>query len=166
MTGVVVADSTPLNYLAVLSDFKLLRMLYSKVVIPPTVYQEVVTNATTYPVHVAVTNALGNWIEISRPPASTRVQSLMQAHDLEQGECEAIVIADELEALLLMDEQDAVVHARSAGITVIRTPMIYAEAKLRGLIPSVGEKLDQLRRNGFWLKSQHYESILKKVGEA
>ena len=64
------------------------------------------------------------------------------------------------------DEQDAVLHARSAGITVIRTPMIYAEAKLHGLIRSVGEKLDKLRDNGFWLMPQHYESILKKVGEA
>jgi predicted nucleic acid-binding protein len=60
----------------------------------------------------------------------------MQAHDLERAECEAIVIAGELKAPLLLDEQNAVLHARSAGITVIRTPMIYAEAKLRGLIPS------------------------------
>jgi predicted nucleic acid-binding protein len=105
----------------------------------------------------------GSWVSL--PPAPAQVQSLMQAHDLERAECEAIVIAGELKAPLLLDEQDAVLHARSAGITVIRTPMIYAEAKLRGLIPSVGKKLDELRRNGFWLKSQHYDSVLKKVGE-
>jgi predicted nucleic acid-binding protein len=44
--------------------------------------------------------------------------------------------------------------------------MIYAEERLQGLIRSVGEKLAQFRHNGFWLKPQHYESILKKVGEA
>jgi predicted nucleic acid-binding protein len=58
--GVVVADSTPLNYLAVLSDFELLRMVYAHVVIPPTVHEEVVINAQAYPVHTAVTKALGN----------------------------------------------------------------------------------------------------------
>jgi predicted nucleic acid-binding protein len=165
MTGVV-ADSTPLNYLAVLSDFELLRLLYGRIVIPPAVYEEVVINAKAYPVHVAVTNALGNWMEIGSPPAPAQVRSLMQAHDLEKGECEAIVIAGEFATPLLMDEQDAVLHARGAGITVIRTPMIYAEAKLHGLIRSVGEKLNELRDNGFWLTPQHYESILKKVGEA
>ena len=38
----VVSDSSPLNYLALLSDFDLLRQIYRSVVIPPAVYREVV----------------------------------------------------------------------------------------------------------------------------
>jgi predicted nucleic acid-binding protein len=163
---VVVADSTPLNYLAALGDFELLNALYKRIIIPPAVYSEVVSNATAYPVHAAVTNALGKWIEISAPPAAMRVLSLMRSHNLEQGEVEAIAIASELELPLLVDEQDAVVLARSSGITVVRTPMIYARAKLEGLILSVREKLDQLRSCGFWLKPEHYDSILSAIGEA
>ena len=43
--------------------------------------------------------------------------------------------------------------------------MIYADAKLRGLIQSVREKLDALRECGFRLSETHYEQILKEVGD-
>jgi predicted nucleic acid-binding protein len=164
--AVVVADSTPLNYLAELGDFEILHALYTRIIIPPAVYAEVVSNATAYPVHAAVTNALGKWLEISDPPDAMRVLSVMQTHNLELGESEAITIACELELPLLVDEQHAVMLARSSGITVVRTPMIYARAKLGGLIPSVREKLDQLRSRGFWLRPEHYDSILRAIGEA
>lgn len=49
---------------------------------------------------------------------------------------------------------------------VIRTPLIYADAKFRGLIPSVKGKLDELRVNGFRLSDRHYELILNEVGES
>ncbi len=42
----------------------------------------------------------------------------MSGQNLEGGESEAIVIAAELELPPLMDKQDAVVYARSSGITV------------------------------------------------
>jgi predicted nucleic acid-binding protein len=48
---------------------------------------------------------------------------------------------------------------------VIRTPLIYADAKILGLIGSVQEKLDELRSHGFRLSDRHYEQILKDLGE-
>ena len=38
--SVVVSDSSPLNYLALLSDFELLRQIYGALVIPPPVHFE------------------------------------------------------------------------------------------------------------------------------
>ena len=64
-----------------------------------------------------------------------------------------------------MDERRGVRCARSRGITVIRTPMIYADAKLLGLISSVRVKLDDLRSQGFRLSDRHYDLILKELGE-
>ena len=64
-----------------------------------------------------------------------------------------------------MDEQRGVRCARSRDMTVIRTPLIYADAKLLGLIGSVREKLDELRSQGFRLSDKHYELILKELGE-
>ena len=43
--------------------------------------------------------------------------------------------------------------------------MIYADAKLMGLISSVREKLDALREYGFHLSDVHYQLILKELGE-
>ena len=51
----VVSDSTPLNYLALLSDFDLLRRLYGTLIIPPAVYREVIESGSEYPVAAAVT---------------------------------------------------------------------------------------------------------------
>jgi len=43
--------------------------------------------------------------------------------------------------------------------------MIYAHAKILGLINSVQEKLDGLRSKGFRLADRHYEEILHEVAE-
>lgn len=55
--------------------------------------------------------------------------------------------------------------ARSRGLVVIRTPLIYADAKILGLIGSVQEKLDELRSHGFRLSTRHYQQIRKDLGE-
>ena len=64
-----------------------------------------------------------------------------------------------------MDERRGVRCARARGITVIRTPMIYADAKILGLINSIRTKLDDLRLQGFRLSDRHYELILRELGE-
>jgi predicted nucleic acid-binding protein len=82
------------------------------------------------------------------------------------GESEAILVAEALEkASVLMDERRGVQCARSRGMVVIRTPLIYAHAKLLGLVGSVQQKLDELRSHGFRLSDRHYEQILRDLGE-
>jgi predicted nucleic acid-binding protein len=162
----VVSDSSPLNYLALLSDFDLLRQIYSTIVIPPAVYREVVDSGADYPVAEAVQAALGKWISIAEPPGPSQVESLRSSFHLDLGESEAILVAEALgNAPLLMDEKRGVQCARSRGIVVIRTPVIYADAKIRGLVGSLREKLDELRSHGFRLSNRHYEQILKELGE-
>jgi predicted nucleic acid-binding protein len=162
----VVSDSSPLNYLALLSDFDLLRQIYGTLVIPPAVYREVVESGANYPVGNAVTAALGDWISVAEAPDAEQITSLQREHRLDAGESEAILVAEALgKAALLMDEQRGVRCARLRGMTVIRTPLIYAEAKILGLIGSVREKLDELRSQGFRLSDRHYELILQELGE-
>ena len=142
----VVSDSSPLNYLALLSDFDLLRQIYGTLVIPPAVYREVVEMGASYPVGKAVASALGEWISVAAAPDAAQIISLRREHRLDSGESEAILVAEALwKAVLLMDEQRGVRCARLRGMTVIRTPLIYADAKILGLIGSVREKLDELR---------------------
>jgi len=163
----VVSDSSPLNYLAWLSDFDLLRQIYHTVIIPPAVYREVVESGADYPVASAVQAALGDWIWVAEAPDSARVAALRGAFHLDRGESEAILVAEMLgNAPVLMDERRGVQCARSRGMVVIRTPMIYADAKILGLIGSVREKLDELRSRGFRLSDRHYEQILKALGES
>ena len=98
---------------------------------------------------------------------SSPLNYLAQEYHLDLGESEAIVAAEALGSLpLLMDEQRGVRCARLRGMIVIRTPLIYADARIRGLVGSVREKLDQLRTLGFRLSDSHYERILREIGEA
>jgi predicted nucleic acid-binding protein len=47
---VVVANSSPLIYLAALSDFELLPRLFGEIQIPPAVWMEVVVQGAGFPV--------------------------------------------------------------------------------------------------------------------
>jgi predicted nucleic acid-binding protein len=162
----IVSDSSPLNYLALLSDFDLLRQLYQTLIIPPAVHEEVVIRGADYPVGQAVRDALERWIFVADTPDDGRVELLRVDYGIDRGESEAIIVAETLAgASLLMDERRGVRCARSRGLIVTRTPMIYANAKILGMIGSVGQKLDDLRRVGFRLTDEHYQLILKEAGE-
>jgi predicted nucleic acid-binding protein len=162
----VVSDSTPLNYLALLSDFDLLQRLYTTLIIPPAVYREVVESGSMYPVAAAVEGAVGKWISVAPAPDPEEVSELRQRYRLDAGEGEAILLAEALgKPPLLMDERLGVHCARQRGLTVIRTPLIYADAKIAGLIDNIRSKLDNLRANGFYLSDQHYSAILRELGE-
>ena len=163
---VVVSDSSPLNYLAMLSDFDLLRQIYGTVLTPPQVHHEVVVQGVGYPVRDAVLKSLEKWIFIAEAPDPSRVEPLLKGYRLDLGEAEAIVVAEGIgDVALLMDEQRGVNCARTRGMTVVRTPMIYTEAKIIGLISSVRDKLDALRLVGFRLTDKHYTGILREIGE-
>lgn len=96
--------------------------------------------------------ALGEWIAVAEAPNSEQVA--------------AKLVAEFLGNLpILMDERRGVQCGRSRGLVVIRTPLIYAQAKTFGLISSVKEKLDELRSCGFRLSDQHYDQILTELGE-
>jgi predicted nucleic acid-binding protein len=162
----VVADSSPLIYLAALSDFHFLKELFGSVLIPPAVYREVVQQGHGFPVKGAVEAALGDWLSVRIIQDMRQVAEVSRAGRLHAGESEAIVLAQECHAdRLLLDDQRGVRYARGVGIAVTRTPVIYGEAKLRGWIPNVQEKLDALPKLGFRLKDQDYRLVLAKVGE-
>jgi predicted nucleic acid-binding protein len=136
------------------------------VVIPPAVYREVVESGADYPVAKVVEGALGNWVSVAEAPGPALVATLRSAFHLDLGESEAILVAEALgNAPVLMDERRGVRCARSRGLVLIRTPLIYADAKILGLIGSVQEKLDELRSHGFRLSTGHYEQILKDLGD-
>ena len=116
----VVSDSSPLNYLALLSDFDLLRQIYKTLVIPPAVHREVVGGGAAYPVGKVVRAALGEWISIAQAPDGTRVDDLRREYRLDLGESEAILVAESIgKTPLLMDERRGVRCARLRGMTVI-----------------------------------------------
>ena len=93
----IVADTTPLNYLVLIQAADILPGLYRTVLIPPAVKAELA--------HANTPGIVRAWI--SQPPAWLEVVSLKQPVDsalahLDAGEREAISLASELQAILLL----------------------------------------------------------------
>jgi len=126
----IVADTTPLNYLVLIQAAEILPNLYGTVLIPPAVKAELA--------HANTPAIVRAWI--SQPPAWLEVVSLKQPVDsalehLDAGEREAISLASELQAiLLLMDERDGVTIARHRGLKVVGTLAALDLAAAHGLV--------------------------------
>jgi len=161
----VVSNSSPLVYLAALSDFELLPKLFGTILTPLAVWREVVEQAPGLPVRAAVEGALGHWMNVVPLTASPSLTTLPRGV-LHAGEAEVIQLAREVGAnAVLIDDRIAVEHARSLGFTVVPTVALYIRAKHLGLIPSVREKADQLRRARFRLSDADYQAVLRAAGE-
>jgi uncharacterized protein len=161
----VVSNTSPLVYLAQLGDIALLPKLFSEIVIPRGVYEEISVGGAGFPVAHAIEGASGLWLSVKEITNKGQAGALRQC-GLHTGEAEAIVLAGEINAsALLMDDRDGIKAAASAGINVIRTLGVYRLAKGRGIISAVRPKLDELRRAGFWVRDEHYRMILESLGE-
>ena len=92
--------------------------------------------------------------------------SVLQA-DLDPGEAEAIILAMELNAeLLLMDERPGRTIALHYGINVSGVLGLLLEAKRKGLISAVKPVMDRLINEvEFRVSSQLYTVILQSAGE-
>lgn len=161
-----VSNSTPLIYLDSVGDLDLLPRLFGKISIPEAVYREVVISGKGLPGAEAVALADGKWLTIESVKNRAGVETLMQSSGIDIGEAEAILLAQESgRSTIFMDDQVAVLLARSFGLEVVRTPALYVTAKKYGLIETVRPQIDALRSEGFWLSDSDYLVVLAAAGE-
>jgi predicted nucleic acid-binding protein len=86
--------------------------------------------------------------------------------ELDRGEAEAITLALEINAeLLLIDERLGRIVASRLGIEFTGVLGVLLEAKSKGLIAQVKPLLDQLRISGFWMREQLYNQVLNLASE-
>jgi predicted nucleic acid-binding protein len=88
-------------------------------------------------------------------------------NDLDQGEAEAIALATEIQAgVLLIDEKEGRSVARQAGLVVRGVLGVLLRAKAMGEIASVRAEIDALRkRAGFFIAASLEIDVLRSVGE-
>jgi len=159
----VVADTSPLFYLAQLDLLPVLRALYGTVHVPSAVWNETIAGARK---HAPVMPQLGaaaaeGWIVVSPDPADTTLSVL---HSLDAGERAAIILARMIHAdLVLIDEREGRSAAAQLRLKTAGTLGILAAAKREGLLTAVGPVFRRLRtetnfRFSSWLENAVLEA--------
>ena len=152
---IVVSDTSPITSLLVIHRLTILEQLFSTVLIPPAVEAELKAYHADLPPFIEVH-------ELTDPE-----QALTLEESLDRGEAEAIVLAAETHAdLILMDERTGRSIASQRGLHVIGLAGVLVLAKRRGLIGSVDEVLHELESDaGFYLSAEVRRLALGHAGE-
>lgn len=145
---VVVADTSPVNYLILIGCIDLLPRLYQRIVIPQEVLDELSALAT--PTQVAVwVRSLPEWIEVRQRPFGAAARKEIEALGLDAGEQAAIEVAlAEPGSLLLIDESAGRAAAAQFGINHTGTLGVLVAASREGLV-DLKSALDHLQRTNF-----------------
>jgi hypothetical protein len=160
---IVVSNSSPLMNLAAIDHLDLLRQLYGTVSIPQAVFDEITVAGAGLPGCDEV-QALP-WIDTRQVADRVLIASLRS--ELDEGEAEALALAIELRAdLVLLDERLARAVATRVGLRHMGLLGCILEGKRASHIPAVRPLLDALvTLAGFWFSAQLYAHILQTAGE-
>ncbi|MDY7015308.1 MAG: DUF3368 domain-containing protein [Cyanobacteriota bacterium] len=160
---IVVSDTSPITSLPAVGQLHLLQQLYNSIIIPQAVYDEM--TSLDYPVPGAVEVQTLPWIQTRQVTNLVLVRQFQT--ELDEGESEAIALALELQAdLLVIDEYPARKVASRLGLNIVGVLGVFLNAKRRSLIPTVKPVMDDLIvQANFRIGEQLYADILQFAGE-
>jgi hypothetical protein len=159
-----VSNTSPISNLAIIGRLEFLRRRYAVVHIPPAVKNELA--ALTHPLgSQRIQAALSEGWLVVEPLGASVSQKL--PFPLDQGETEAILLATQLKAdVLLMDEKRGREAARQRGLVVAGALGELIHAKHAGWIPNVRDEIRRLRVDArFFVDATVERFILSQVGE-
>nr|WP_319537667.1 DUF3368 domain-containing protein [uncultured Methanospirillum sp.] len=162
----VISDSSTLIHLAAVNRFDLIRTYYPSIILPRSVYQEVVTCGTQKPGCEEVLQGVKNGEISLRDVQNTRLVSSL-CHEIHRGEAEVIALGVECDdAFLLLDDHDARHIADRFGLRYTGIIGIFIRARRDGNISSLRRELERLRTDGrFWISELTLQRALQVVGE-
>jgi predicted nucleic acid-binding protein len=143
---IVVADTSPINYLVLIGHTDILPFFYGHILIPPSVWDELHDRNTPEKVRDWISHA-PEWLEmrsLSVPPDPS-------LDFLDRGEREAIALAEELHAdRLIADETLVRKEAARRQLSVIGTLGLLRNAARAGLL-SLPDALEKLLETSFYV---------------
>ena len=154
---IVIADTSPLNYLVLLGKSEILPTLYGRVLAPAAVLKEMS--------HPDAPELVRRWA--TSPPAWLEMVQVQKmdttlAEHLGAGEREAISAALELHAdLLLIDERAGRQEAETRHLRVAGTLAVLLRAGILGLV-EFPETLREIQELGFRVSSEIEATMLAR----
>jgi len=159
LSGVIgVADASPLHYLMLIGHIDLLPALFSQILVPPVVLDELRHRHAPQLVRAWATDP-PTWLECQAPEA--RLADLPRA--LGPGERDTLALAATLHpAVVLIDERDGRREARRRGWPVMGTlGLLRAAADHRIENLNLADALARLRRTNFRASDAVFAEILR-----
>jgi len=156
----IVSDTTTLIVLGKIGRFDLLEKLFSKIYIPKEVFLEIAKKSDGI-VDMIDNNTLFEVTELSN-------LSLLKILDgiLDKGESEAIVLAKELNLMLIIDEKKGRAIAKSMGLDIIGLlGILILNVKKEFISKSEALNiLEDIKKEGFRISNTLEESFLNIIG--
>lgn len=115
MPDLVVADSSPIVSFAKARKLHLIQKVCNEIIIPPAVYDEIVVRGKGKPGAEEIKKA--SWISVRKPKNQIEVEKLGRQFDWDESE--AIILAEEIKAILLADERIIIKEARRKNLQII-----------------------------------------------
>ncbi|MBI1944636.1 MAG: DUF3368 domain-containing protein [Deltaproteobacteria bacterium] len=138
-----------------MEQLELLRKLFRNVYAPPAVWSEATGDATAPGADVLLG---ASWIRVRAP-------GVVPASRLGLGEREAMGLAAELSAVLVVDDGAARVEAVALGVRITGTLGILRRAKREGLLAAVAPTVSRMRAIGLRASDALVEALLRDVEE-
>jgi predicted nucleic acid-binding protein len=153
----VVSDTSTLCYLILIEETQLLPQLFTEIVIPPAVRDELA--------HPDAPVIVRDWI--ASPPAWLSVGSApadsedLEIQRLDPGEREAILLAEQMEMdLLLLDDWKARELAKDRGLSITGLIGVLDRAIEKGLVEP-GAAVERLRATTFRISDRLLATLLR-----
>lgn len=162
MQKIIVSDTSCIGYLLQINLLHLLQIIYGEIIIPDSVNEEILQLKNKGHNLSEFKNA--DWIKIYQANNLSNVNDYK--YILDKGELEAISIAIELKAdLLIIDEKLGRIVAKSIGFDITGLVGILITAKNKNLILSVKDALDKVILLGCRISKKLYNIALKSCNE-
>jgi len=157
---IVVSNSTILIGLAKIDRLDLLKKLFSKVYIPEAVFNELTQTQKAGASDIR----RASYLEQKAPNDVKEVALLLG--NLDRGEAEVLVLSKELNAdLVLIDEEKARKAAVLAGFEVMGLMGVLLAAKRQGFLKSIKSLISELKEKKFRVAEDIVVDILKSAEE-
>ena len=155
---IIISDTTPIISLLKAEQLDLLQKLFQEVIIPKAVYNELISN-TKFQNEAQIIKEC-SYIFVEEVIDTKSVNIFRRVTGLDAGESEAIVMADEKKAdLLLMDERKGRIVAKQMGLTITGTVGILLQSYDEGLLNAyeIRESIYKLKECGIRISDSLYQ---------
>lgn len=158
----VIVNTSPLLYLHQVGYLALLKNLYTEVITPPAVIQEL-TVGKNQGIDVPDVNSI-DWILVKSVQSANVIPAII---DLGQGEAEVLALGlENPNSLLIFDDSLARRIANVYQLKYTGTLGVILKAKQLGYLSSVTPPIQMLRHQGMWLTDKIIDDILKLANES